>query len=660
MPPESDLQLADLSGAGDALPATAASKPVLTIDQVASTLGRRGIAWPTTQVIYSFHETAIPGSGSDVAFQPLTTEMRTFVRAAFDIISDIIPINFFERADDGNPAYVGRRIAFAADANLPDYEWGETSWYTQFSTPRSKIVGAEITFNPDAAAQRKWFFGGYNFAATLHEIMHGLGLSHPADYNANGDPITYAKDAVYMQDSRQYTLMSYFDASETGADFVVDSENAIFSGATPLLHDIAALQLIYGANMTTRTGDTVYGYNSTAGRPEYDFTVNKTPIFCIWDAGGNDTLDLSGSTYVCNLDLRQGAFSDAFTMTKNISIAYGTDIENAKGGSAADHLTGNALDNHLEGGAGDDVLDGGAGSDLLDGGAGFDTAVYSGQKKDYLWWTVDGKWQIQRVDGSADKDTLISIEQLQFSDATVKIGGLTPREAIETAYQNVLRVPGTDWADAATINGWVQQVQDGSTTVADVTKAIVVLAQGTTSVASLSYEFFTGDIPSRAGFDYLISPSSPNTNNINSSYYQSFSLENRYINFAVNLGKLGEGHAAFETDYGSKTLADATKTAYAEIFGSTPTDAKVAALLGPIAGGTGTRADYLASYGGDGLNGIGTKAAMVGWLLSEAVKADVGIYAKANDAFLIDLSDGALFAVDLVGVYGNASYAYPG
>ena len=53
-------------------------------------------------------------------------------------------------------------------------------------------------------------------------------------------------------------------------------------------------------------------------------------------------------------------------------------------------------------------------------------------------------------------------------------------------------------------------------------------------------------------------------------------------------------------------------------------------------------------------------AAMVGWLLSEAVKADVGTYAKVNDAFLSDLADGALFAVDLVGVYGDASYAYPG
>ncbi len=69
---------------------------------------------------------------------------------------------------------------------------------------------------------------------------------------------------------------------------------------------------------------------------------------------------------------------------------------------------------------------------------------------------------------------------------------------------------------------------------------------------------------------------------------------------------------------------------------------------------------YIAYYGGDGPNGIGTKAAMVGWLLAEAVKADVGMFAKSNDAFLLDLADGATFAVNLVGTYGSTAYIYTG
>ncbi len=70
------------------------------------------------------------------------------------------------------------------------------------------------------------------------------------------------------------------------------------------------------------------------------------------------------------------------------------------------------------------------------------------------------------------------------------------------------------------------------------------------------------------------------------------------------------------------------------IFGSTPTDTKIHALID-------NRADYFASYGGDGVNGQGTKAAMAGWLLAETVKVDIGIYARSNDAFLTDLADGA-------------------
>ena len=87
------------------------------------------------------------------------------------------------------------------------------------------------------------------------------------------------------------------------------------------------------------------------------------------------------------------------------------------------------------------------------------------------------------------------------------------------------------------------------------------------------------------------------------------------------------------------------------------------ALLDPtfnFNGQTITRADYFAIYGQDGVNGIGTKAAMVGWLMAEAEKADIGMYAKANAAFLTDLADGATFGVDLVGVYGRPEYAYGG
>ena len=37
--------------------------------------------------------------------------------------------------------------------------------------------------------------------------------------------------------------------------------------ATPMVHDIYAGAAIYGADMTTRTGDTTYGFHATATPP---------------------------------------------------------------------------------------------------------------------------------------------------------------------------------------------------------------------------------------------------------------------------------------------------------------------------------------------------------------------------------------------------------
>ena len=190
-------------------------------------------------------------------------------------------------------------------------------------------------------------------------------------------------------------------------------------------------------------------------------------------------------------------------------------------------------------------------------------------------------------------------------------------------------------------------------------------AVSTTGVADLAYQFFTGHTPTAAGMDYLVSPTGPNGNNLNSGYYAQFSTTNRYINFGANLGKVGEGAAAFQANYGSLSLTDATSKAYAAIFGATPTADKVSHLLHDAVpngvGGAYEREDYFASYGQDGLNGQGTKAAMVGWLLSQAAQSDLGTYAKSNDAFLTDVANGqASFGIDLIGAYAKPAYAYMG
>ncbi|MBC6981709.1 M10 family metallopeptidase C-terminal domain-containing protein [Caulobacter sp. 17J80-11] len=345
-------------------------KPVFNLNQVIANFERWGISWgPGAVVPYAFL-TAVPsalGGDPDYAgFQALSDIEQGFVRMAFQMIADVANISFVEVPDNGS--FFGR-LTFGSSSTMPDFVWG----WADVRDAGTSVLASSIWLNTETVGTRSWVVGGYNFMATMHEIMHGLGFPHPGEYNADGSDITYAADAEYFQDSRQYTVMSYFAAAETGAFHM--RSGLTYSGATLLLHDIAAIQAVYGANTTTRTGDTVYGYHSTAGLVSYDFSANTNPIVCIWDAGGIDTIDLSGSATAINLDLNEGAFSDVCGFTDNLSIAYGAQVENGIGSALADFILGNALNNQLSGGAGDDQLTGGAGDDVLIGGTGADTML---------------------------------------------------------------------------------------------------------------------------------------------------------------------------------------------------------------------------------------------------------------------------------------------
>lgn len=237
---------------------------------------------------------------------------------------------------------------------------------------------------------------------------------------------------------------------------------------------------------------------------------------------------------------------------------------------------------------------------------------------------------------------------------------MATQHILKSAYADVSRVAYSNIpaADLAKLDTLAQQVDASALSLTAARVEIAKMVLSTTSVASLSYAFFTGVTPLARGFDYLVSPTGNNPTNLNSAYYAAFSAENRYINFSVALGKSGEGQARFAAAYGQMDLTAAATKAYTEIFGFAPEAGKIDAILNAQVanglGGTFTRGEYFAAYGRDGLTGIGTKAAMVGWLLSEAAKADLGVYAKANDAFLADLADDgqAAFNVDLLGVYG--------
>ncbi|WP_369060450.1 hypothetical protein ABOZ73_02525 [Caulobacter sp. 73W] len=219
---------------------------------------------------------------------------------------------------------------------------------------------------------------------------------------------------------------------------------------------------------------------------------------------------------------------------------------------------------------------------------------------------------------------------------------MSTQSTLESIYRNLHRIP-TDKPLSSDASAQLKMMADGI----DAGKAglvgtgwnfngalawILDSVNATSAVAIAAYGFMTDTSVTGGGLNYLVSAYGSNPNSLNSDYYKGFSLENRYINFAVSIATEPSAMTKFRSDFAPLTLAEALKKAYGEIFGTTKTDAEFSAMLTP------ERAAYFASYGGDGLNGLGTKAALVGWLLAEAVKSDVGPYAQATRNLLLDIA----------------------
>jgi serralysin len=410
----------DLQYAGDASQALSSDKPVWSLDQILANLMRWDARWEAPLSIpFSFYEVRpahLANSPSYQGFVAFDAAQRLATRTALDVISDVANVKFVEVPDDGvDPGPTTARLTYAR-AN-----WGHANATAAANVDISdtpllgdarEIYAAELSFNT-----QRWggpaLPSGREFYVLLHETMHALGFPHPGQYNRTGTAeITYAQHAEYSLDTAQYTVLSYFSAAHSGGDF----QGAFAS--TLMLHDIAALQAVYGPNMSARAGDTTYGFQSNAGSV-YDFAVHARPVMSIWDAGGVDTINLSGFSQSSRLDLNAGAFSDVAGMIGNLSIAFGVVIENAVTGMAADVITGNAAGNHVlagagddrvEGRAGDDVLFGNQGADTLDGGEGNDT-LYGGRDADQVSGGlggdfVQGDLGDDRIEGGAGADVL--------------------------------------------------------------------------------------------------------------------------------------------------------------------------------------------------------------------------------------------------------------
>jgi serralysin len=351
------------------------AKPVLSTsaaaDHIASFPWGGHPGQPFT-VTYGFRESGMPPSGAGTGFSQFGAAQIAAAEKALTAWSDVANIHF-ARVDDGTGYSDNAAILFG------NYASGAGAGDTYF--PGSTIPGAtagDVWINGSLSYNQIPTIGNYGGQVLIHEIGHAIGLSHPGNYDVSTGIPTYAANAQYFEDSRQYSVMSYFDESETGAQY-----GSRYS-AVPLIDDITAAQRLYGANMSAFTGDTVYGFHSNSGREWFSATLpGSSLIFAVWDAGGNDTFDFSGYGQTQRIDLRAGDFSDVGGLRGNVAIAYGATIENALGGSGSDTIIGNQAGNLLDGGAGQDTLFGEAGNDTLHGGAGNDQ-LDGGSGSDWL------------------------------------------------------------------------------------------------------------------------------------------------------------------------------------------------------------------------------------------------------------------------------------
>jgi serralysin len=281
-------------------------------------------------ITYAFyvhqHATGVnnnPAYGEGYGYTPFTEAQKAAARIAITNWNDLIAATFVEAAPQpGNSAWAQNTadILLANTYTGPAQAW---AYFPGYGQRDARVAGdvwiADPRFN---SSNFDLYPGGYGLQTLNHELGHSLGLDHPGSYNFGddndgdgvADPITFEGDAFYFQDNQQYTIMSYFDSYEAGNNQIDWNLMRFINPSTPMVHDVAIIQAKYGADMTTRTGDTTYGFNSTADvtNAAMKFQPGEMlTIFTIWDAGGNDTLDLSGYYTDSVIDLRPGAYSSA-------------------------------------------------------------------------------------------------------------------------------------------------------------------------------------------------------------------------------------------------------------------------------------------------------------------------------------------------------------
>lgn len=330
-------------------------------------------------------------------FTPFNSEQKAFARQALAYISSVIDVRFVETT---NAAGLNT-IVFSNNAQTA------SAGYAYF--PYDDAIGSDLFLDNTSPENLTPRDGDYSALTLIHELGHVLGLKHTF---SQGDASGSAGNGPFLpaaEEGTQWTVMSYTDRP---AEYHLRY--------SPF--DLAALQYLYGPSAASTANDT------------YVLRTDNTNM--IWDGGGNDMIDGSGIAQAITLYLEPGYWghigsqSSLISSAGQITVNFGTMIEQAKGGSGGDTITGNDADNHLwglggndilNGGGGNDVIEGGGGNDVVDGGSGIDTVSFSGSRDRFsIMRTVDG-YSVTAAGATEGSDILSAIERMVFTDGSLDL-----------------------------------------------------------------------------------------------------------------------------------------------------------------------------------------------------------------------------------------------
>ena len=316
--------------------------------------------WDTSQTIdVYFADSGVTVSDGTVS-TGFTQAEETSIMGMLSDVTDFTNISFQKTETQS-----GADIRFA-HANLGGGLLGYMFPQNYSSNEGLGVLTNNSTYWNDTSMQ----VGGFMYGVVIHEIGHGLGLSHPHDTGGGSqvmDGVSSSGDkGDYGQMNQSvYTVMSYNEGFAAHPLGLPSDYSSGYMGSFAAL-DIAVLQSYYGKNDSYNTGNNTY----TLGSKDY--------YEAIWDASGTDEIVMSGSA-ACVIDLRAatlnyevggaGFVSYNSNAKGGFTIANAVTIENAKGGGGIDTIVGNDANNIIYGGSGAGV------KDTLTGNGGVDTFV---------------------------------------------------------------------------------------------------------------------------------------------------------------------------------------------------------------------------------------------------------------------------------------------